>query len=35
MQRVIAMEPKTFLFRYQLAQLFLLDKNVDGAEASL
>jgi tetratricopeptide (TPR) repeat protein len=35
LQRVIAIEPKKLVHRYQLAQALLLEKNVDGAEAAL
>ncbi len=35
LQRVIAAEPGNLAHRYRLAQVLLLDKNVDAAEAAL
>ena len=35
LERAIAAEPDKLVLRYQLAQVLLLDKNVDAAEAAL
>ena len=32
---MIAIEPKTLVYRYRLAQVLLLDQNVDAAESAL